>query len=475
MMDPKRELFKWGPIDARPVYLDYFIRNFHSFNQKYPSGWPETLMFIKEDRCICVLDYLILKDNGEFFFKKYILNEKERDSAFIIWFDFAKQLENFANEVSDRRLSELNNEDLKELFFKFNWVYNQFWFYGFIPELSNWGGEKYLKEKIQKINNEHFTIIYERLCAPLDISFFQKEELELLKIKLIENKEEFEKELETHQKKYYWLSNNYEDATILGVSFFRERLNRISIKDAEIKIIELEAFRRKTLDEKEKIMNEYNLNGDILEIGNSLSYSIWWQDLRKKYIFIANHYIKLFLMEFSKRYNIDFLEICHYTVDEIISLLKDNKKINTRERFSGFLFHFKEDGIIDYYTKEKARSLILPYIEKKFDKNAKEITGIAVSRGTVVGFARILHSPKEISKMKEGDILIASFTSPDYITAMRKASGIVTDEGGITCHAAIVSRELGIPCIVGTKVATKLFKDGEKIEVDCLNGTIRKV
>ena len=75
--------------------------------------------------------------------------------------------------------------------------------------------------------------------------------------------------------------------------------------------------------------------------------------------------------------------------------------------------------------------------------------------------------------MKKREILVAPMTSPEYILAMRKASAIVTDTGGMTCHAAIVSRELGIPCIVGTKIATKVFKDGMKIEVDTKNGIVK--
>jgi len=74
--------------------------------------------------------------------------------------------------------------------------------------------------------------------------------------------------------------------------------------------------------------------------------------------------------------------------------------------------------------------------------------------------------------MKKGDILVAAMTSPDYILAMKKASAIITDEGGMTCHAAIVSRELGIPCIVNTKIATRVLKDGDLVEVDTKKGVI---
>src|SRR3989344_2210265 len=110
----------------------------------------------------------------------------------------------------------------------------------------------------------------------------------------------------------------------------------------------------------------------------------------------------------------------------------------------------------------------------------KQTTGEAIlkgqgaSPGIATGSVKILHSPKEIGKVKKGDILVARMTSPDYVPAMKQASAIVTDEGGVTSHAAIVSRELGLPCVVGTKLATKNLKDGEIITVNGKTGEIYK-
>jgi len=100
------------------------------------------------------------------------------------------------------------------------------------------------------------------------------------------------------------------------------------------------------------------------------------------------------------------------------------------------------------------------------------LTGASASPGIGVGVVRILKSPKEIAKVKSGDVLVAKMTSPDYVPAMKKASAIVTDEGGQTSHAAIVSRELGIACVVGTKEATKKLKDGVVVTVDGAGGHV---
>ena len=114
-----------------------------------------------------------------------------------------------------------------------------------------------------------------------------------------------------------------------------------------------------------------------------------------------------------------------------------------------------------------------PFINLEVDKNIKEFKGTPVSRGKVRGKACILTGARHFDKISDGNILIASMTSPEYILAMRKASAIVTDEGGLTCHAAIVSRELGIPCVVGTTIATKVLKDGDEVEVDADKGIVK--
>lgn len=100
------------------------------------------------------------------------------------------------------------------------------------------------------------------------------------------------------------------------------------------------------------------------------------------------------------------------------------------------------------------------------------LTGSAASPGIGVGHVRIIKSAKEIGKVKKGDVLVSTMTSPDFVPAMKRASAIVTDQGGQTSHAAIVSRELGIPAIVGTHTATEVLKNGDIITVDGTKGRV---
>jgi len=100
------------------------------------------------------------------------------------------------------------------------------------------------------------------------------------------------------------------------------------------------------------------------------------------------------------------------------------------------------------------------------------LEGLGASPGAKSGKVRILKSPKEVSKIKVGEVLVATMTNPDFVPAMKKACAIVTDQGGRTSHAAIVSRELGIPCVVGTSLATKILKNGEVVSVDGTTGRV---
>lgn len=106
------------------------------------------------------------------------------------------------------------------------------------------------------------------------------------------------------------------------------------------------------------------------------------------------------------------------------------------------------------------------------DKADVLLKGAAASLGLAFGPVKIIHSPSEIDKVAEGDILVTEMTTPDFVPAMRRAKGIITDTGGRTCHAAIVSRELGIPCVVGTGTATHALKQGQMVSVDGAKGLV---
>ncbi len=111
------------------------------------------------------------------------------------------------------------------------------------------------------------------------------------------------------------------------------------------------------------------------------------------------------------------------------------------------------------------------FVEYKIKRKSKVLAeGIAIGQKIGQGKANVIHDIKGIGRFKEGEILVTKMTDPDWEPIMKMAAGIVTDEGSRTCHAAIISRELGVPCVVGAKEATKNIKSGKFVTVDCSRG-----
>ncbi|MCX6786562.1 MAG: PEP-utilizing enzyme [Candidatus Kaiserbacteria bacterium] len=152
------------------------------------------------------------------------------------------------------------------------------------------------------------------------------------------------------------------------------------------------------------------------------------------------------------------------TVPEYITGYKENMR--------EFII-FNNEVISDRNSIEKLKKILMT--ENKRVKNKKIVKGFTAYAGEAGGIVKIVLSRKDYGKVKKGDVLVAANTNPDYLPIIRKAAAIVTDEGGITSHAAIVAREFKIPCIVGTKVATKILKNGDVVEIDSRKGMVRLI
>ena len=107
--------------------------------------------------------------------------------------------------------------------------------------------------------------------------------------------------------------------------------------------------------------------------------------------------------------------------------------------------------------------------------HTEELSGTVAFQGKVRGTVKIVHTAADVDKVETGDILVSLTTNPTLMPAIIKCGALISDEGGMGCHAAIVARELKKPCIVGTKIATQIFKDGDEVEVDAYVGTVHKV
>jgi phosphohistidine swiveling domain-containing protein len=190
-------------------------------------------------------------------------------------------------------------------------------------------------------------------------------------------------------------------------------------------------------------------------------------EYRRRAFFAIQPLVELII----NRFEVTRDDLWHILPDEIDYFEKDRDGIlhNITERKIGYVFETDGKKTLSIQGKEAVEDFIQ---EEKILVNDK-VRGIIGAPGKVKGEVQIIKNAEDLKNFKTRNVLVATTTNPDYIAAMQKAVAFVTDEGGLTCHAAIVARELKKPCIIGTKIATKVLKDGDRVEVDADKGIVK--
>lgn len=459
------EIFRWGPIPGRYYYVSEFEEAIFKkgLNAYKEFRWPNTLFMFKDNRMIWINDFNALREVGKKIFLEYMFPLKTRKDLKKNWYKFVKELKEFEFKLDEKDFSKLSDNELYNLWDEFFVRVVNFWVPTIPCELGNYGSEDLLKEKLKNYIKNPLELIsaMEILTAPDELSFYQKEEIDLANTNNIKE----------HVKKYNWLKNSYNGVEQLSVDFFLERKKNLNNKTEQITKEHIEDVKRK----KKEIIAKYKLPEEVENISSALCEGIAWQDERKKYIFIFMSYKEFFLKEVAKRfkYNIDYLR--NYSNAELMKVLKKKKlvpKIDLRRDLFGFYINPNQKEL----TKEEVLFCWKNYSEEKVDDNVREIRGIVASSGRekiVSGRVKIVLDPNKTQDFKEGSILVTPMTSPEFVFLMKRSKAIITDAGGLTSHASIVSRELKVSCIVGTKIATQVLRDGDLIEIDAYKGIIR--
>jgi phosphohistidine swiveling domain-containing protein len=278
------------------------------------------------------------------------------------------------------------------------------------------------------------------------------------------------KDLRQVYEQYAWLSDQTLSFKYEQYSNFIKEVSKIKNPKLELKKIILD--HKKLVLEQESTIKKYKLDKKLLMFCEYAQHLPHIRLLRRDCLIQAAYNLRDFFNILKKNLPISDLSLAYYW--EIRELLNGkNRCINKIEkRKEGYSFIIIDHLFYEYdiTTSQKIKNKIESSLEISF-----VIKGQIACMGKVTGKVKVLFSPKEINKINDGDILITSMTTPDYVPAMEKALAFVTDEGGLSCHAAIVAREMKKPCIIGTKIATKVFKDGDIVEVDAINGIIKKI
>jgi len=180
----------------------------------------------------------------------------------------------------------------------------------------------------------------------------------------------------------------------------------------------------------------------------------------------------------AAKYYLSYNQLLMLSSKELLALAENKLKIDLEEinrRLISFGI-FSTTATINkpvIFSGNEAEKLSILIEGKR--QNLSEFFGLPIWPGITRGKVRVLQSADEIQKIEDGEILVCPMTDPDYMPGIRKAKAIITDQGGVLCHAAIIARELQKICLVGTQIATKVLRNGNLVEVDANKGIIRKL
>ena len=293
-----------------------------------------------------------------------------------------------------------------------------------------------------------------------------------------EKHRDFYQELEKHAEKYAWVYYVYMGPAFRVNDFYgfvqdylrknidpAGKLAGLKEKKVRIKILKEQYIKELEPDK----FNEY-----ILRVAGKV---VWAKPRRKDYQSQAYYHAEKLLREIARRLYITLDQVRSLPYELIGRALKGEEvDLNIANEIRKKHACLPEgDGVVDLIGAE-VDEFVTNFVKEDEEEISGDITefkGVSACAGRVKGVVKVINLPDEMAKMEYGNILVSVGTMPSLVPAMKKAAAIITNEGGLTCHAAIVSRELNIPCVVGTKIATGVLQDGDVVEIDAGKGEIK--
>jgi len=285
---------------------------------------------------------------------------------------------------------------------------------------------------------------------------------------------------------YYEIDDNENDESLL-TTYFRNNPNHFKLLAKEYKQ-ECDILLRLINEAKPKDFSKiFNLH---VSFWPKLSLMISLGDLlkQKRLRTIAQHAYKLRkqtekveylsgnnLLALANQILPDLSKFIYFLTFEEIKNRNIPPKKELLKRKEGYIY-FEDKIYTDLALKDFKKKKGISFKKERMNKIIKKdiiLNGDIAMKGRANGSVRVIFEEYQLSRVKDGDILVTAMTTPDYIFAMKKAAAFVTNEGGITCHAAIVAREMKKPCIIGTKNATKILSNGDFVEVNANKGVVK--
>jgi len=467
-------------------------------NKSAPVSYHDFFIWVKDNFATIFFGKGNFEEIARYYFK-----HQQQDHNFIrnfkqAWDKEAATLRMHMQKLRSSNLSNISDSELTDLFVMFSKKYMHMWHESIFIDSFDVMGEVLLSKAIEREKKVIETDDLEVLIAVPEYSWLQRERRALLQLVEDAQKNEdllhfftsggvdkelektfplFYEKVEKHADHYHWIYYDYAVMERLEPSYFLEQLRDL-LQNPDIYANEKLELKRveKVRDKKQKLQKRLGLSNAFMNVIHFLSTLAVWRDDRKAHNQMGGGVAHMFAQEYARRTGINLKDIEQLFWWEVPDVFDEEKRVTVirrvQERSKGYLFYgVLEEGNLIYGND--ARELVR-FAEGALSSGT-EVKGRPAYRGVVKGRVKIVRHQGEFSKMKQGDILVAPNTRPEYVPIMKLAGAIVSEEGGITSHTAIVSRELKIPAVVGAQGALGILHDGDMVEVDAENGIVRKV
>ncbi|TSC65892.1 MAG: pyruvate, water dikinase [Candidatus Doudnabacteria bacterium Gr01-1014_77] len=483
---------KWIVLE-REDYANYiFVTSAWQGFTVMPKAWGfENSRFLSAEyintACNLFIPYYEYKRLSQSYFSELFIKPKAWHQIHKDTEKYAKLLIKTSAKLKKVNVVKLSNKELLEWREKID-VYNcevhdRRGFMFFIETVENLLTNylhQYLQERIDDLHIKKYSSAkaFQILTTPTKKSIINQERDALIKIALIKNEVRRTTALKRHAKKYEWLEYGLQ-GRVLDYNYFVNELKQVR-RIRPSKLLQKRNSEYKALPKKQQeVLKLLNIHPQHIEIFKIAQDAIYCKGYGKDAQFYSFYCLEGLLREIGRRANLSLEQVKFLSIDDCRKALLKSKNLSTlsNERMK-YSLHFSDRGQTIFFHGPKAKELRkkLKFVDlSKRHTDEEQLSGQPAFAGFAKGRVKIINTPQEMVKMHEGDVLVSHMTNPDIVPVMKKAIAIVTDLGGITCHAAIVSRELKKPCIIGTKVATKIFKDGDLVEVDANKGIVRKL
>ncbi|MCH7492709.1 hypothetical protein IID19_03940 [Patescibacteria group bacterium] len=333
-----------------------------------------------------------------------------------------------------------------------------------------------------KYSGQRLEKLFDTVITPVEPTPITQAEIDLYAARL---KSRSPKQLlaaaRSHLRRHSWIGMRFVDDKPRSVESYLEQLSSMKLSECRKQIRRYNLKFKRAKDSLSTILRKFSSQERrFLRLVNEYSFLRHQRDLFRNTVYYYSHFL---FHELSTRFNVPLQDLLTYTLEDLNKLLKTNQRLPQLEissRRKHFVY-FLNKGNSKLYSDSKTVATVRRFftnLRTTEQRTSSNIRGMGsfpgIAKGTVK-IIRLTYVAEDLQAVKHGQVLVAESTKPEYVLAMRRAVAVVTNEGGLTCHAAIVAREFQIPTIVGTKIATKVFKDGDKVEVDATKGIVKKI